>query len=45
MPSVGASVNGIPDSLVFLRLVVEVVKEVEELLARVDGGVMAQQPL
>ena len=43
MPSVGASVNGIPDSLVFLRLVVEVVKEVEELLARVDGGVMAQQ--
>ena len=43
MPSVGASVDGIPDSLVFLRLVVEVVKEVEELLARVDGGVMAQQ--
>ena len=43
MPSVGASVNGISDSLVFLRLVVEVVKEVEELLARVDGGVMAQK--
>ena len=43
MPSVGASVNGISDSLVFLRLVVEVVKEVEKLLARVDGGVMAQK--
>lgn len=43
MPSVGASVDGISDSLVFLRLVVEVVEEVEELLARVDGGVMAQQ--
>ena len=38
MPSVDASVDGISNSLVFLRLVVEVVKEVEELLGQAGTG-------